>query len=54
VLRDGVAELVEVEVGLTAEGYAEVSAVDGTLAEGDQVVVGDGDGGSAEPDGEET
>ncbi|MBB5786831.1 peptidoglycan-binding protein [Jiangella mangrovi] len=42
VMREGVAELVEVEVGLTAEGYAEVSAVDGTLAEGDLVVVGDG------------
>lgn len=43
VMRDGVAELVEVEVGLTAQGYAEVTAVDGTLAEGDLVVVGDGD-----------
>lgn len=42
VMRDGVAELVEVTVGLTAEGYAEVSAVEGTLAEGDLVVVGDG------------
>ncbi|TDD65332.1 peptidoglycan-binding protein [Jiangella aurantiaca] len=42
VMRDGVAELVEVEVGLTAQGYAEVTAVDGTLAEGDLVVVGDG------------
>ncbi|TDC53788.1 peptidoglycan-binding protein [Jiangella ureilytica] len=42
VMRDGVAELVEVAVGLTAEGYAEVSAVEGTLAEGDLVVVGDG------------
>ncbi|WP_092624132.1 hypothetical protein [Jiangella sp. DSM 45060] len=50
VMRDGVAELVEVEVGLTAQGYAEVTAVDGTLAAGDLVVVGDsgddsGDGG---------
>lgn len=42
VMRGGPAELVEVEVGLTAEGYAEVSAVEGTLAEGDLVVVGDG------------
>ncbi|SEF15868.1 hypothetical protein [Jiangella alba] len=41
VMRDGVAELVEVEVGLTAQGYAEVTAVDGTLAAGDLVVVGD-------------
>lgn len=50
VMRDGVPELVEVEVGLTAQGYAEVTAVDGTLAAGDLVVVGDsgddtGDGG---------
>ena len=41
VMRDGVTHLVEVEVGLTAEGYAEVSAVDDTLAAGDLVVVGD-------------
>lgn len=33
--------LVEVEVGLTADGYAEVSAVDGDLAEGDLVAVGE-------------
>lgn len=49
VMRDGVAELVEVEVGLTAQGYAEVSVVDETLAEGDLVVVGDG---GDEDDGE--
>lgn len=42
VMRDGAPELVEVEVGLTAEGYAEVAAVDGTLEAGDLVVVGDG------------
>ena len=42
VMRDGVTDLVEVEVGLAAEGYAEVIAVDGTLDEGDLVVVGDG------------
>lgn len=34
-------ELVEVEVGLVAQGYAEVTAVTGTLAEGDLVVVGE-------------
>ncbi|PSK92401.1 hypothetical protein CLV30_13217 [Haloactinopolyspora alba] len=44
VRRDGTTELVEVEVGLTANGYAEVSAPKGELAEGDLVVVGeDGD-----------
>ncbi len=32
-------ELVEVEVGLTAGGYAEIEPVDGTLDEGDLVVV---------------
>ncbi|WP_116947590.1 efflux RND transporter periplasmic adaptor subunit [Jiangella endophytica] len=42
VMRDGAPELVEVEVGLTAEGYAEVTAVDDTLEAGDLVVVGDG------------
>src|SRR5690606_2047547 len=43
VQRDGAeaTELVEVEVGLVAAGYAEVTAVDGTLAEGDLVVVGE-------------
>lgn len=36
-----VSELMEVEVGLTAEGYAEIIPVeDGALAEGDLVVVG--------------
>ncbi len=50
VLRAGVAELVEVEVGLTAQGYAEVSAVDGELAEGDLVVVGES--ADADPDAE--
>lgn len=44
------AELVEVEVGLTAQGYAEVSAVDGELAEGDLVVVGES--ADADPDAE--
>jgi len=34
-------ELVAVEVGLVAQGYAEVTAVDGELAEGDLVVVGE-------------
>jgi hypothetical protein len=32
-------ELVEVEVGLTAGGYAEITPVDGSLDEGDLVVV---------------
>ncbi|SDU38696.1 efflux RND transporter periplasmic adaptor subunit [Jiangella alkaliphila] len=53
VMRDGVAELVEVEVGLTAQGFAEVTAVDGTLAEGDLVVVGDGGDGTDDEGGEE-
>ncbi|AYY11415.1 peptidoglycan-binding protein [Actinobacteria bacterium YIM 96077] len=33
-------ELVEVEVGLTTDGYAEVTPVDGELAENDLVIVG--------------
>jgi hypothetical protein len=37
-----VTELVIVKVGLTADGYAEVTPVDGELAEGDLVVVGGG------------
>lgn len=43
VSRDGVTDLVEVEVGLAAEGYAEVEPVDGGLAAGDLVVVGEAD-----------
>jgi peptidoglycan hydrolase-like protein with peptidoglycan-binding domain len=39
--EDGQTELVEVTIGLVAQGYAEVSAVDGVLAEGDLVVVGE-------------
>lgn len=41
--REGAAatELVVVEVGLVAEGYAEVTPVDGDLADGDLVVVGE-------------
>ena len=45
VQREGRTDLVEVEVGLSAEGYAEVTPVSGTLAEGDLVVVGRSDGG---------
>ena len=41
VQRNGQIVLVEVEVGLTADGYAEVEPVDGELAEGDLVVVGE-------------
>ena len=41
VARNGTTELVEVEVGLVAQGYAEVSAVNGSLAAGDLVVVGE-------------
>lgn len=37
---DGTSTLVTVETGLAAEGFVEVSAVDGTLEEGDRVVVG--------------
>lgn len=41
VLRNGKVELVAVKVGLTADGYAQVTpAGDGKLTEGDQVVVG--------------
>ncbi|MFI5710220.1 peptidoglycan-binding protein [Kribbella sp. NPDC051620] len=41
VLRDGKVELVPVKVGLSADGFAQVSATgDAKLAEGDQVVVG--------------
>lgn len=42
VARGGKTRLVEVEVGLTADGYAEVSPVAGKLSEGDLVVVGEG------------
>lgn len=38
---DGTTERIEVEVGLTAEGYAEVTPVDGDMAAGDLVVVGE-------------
>lgn len=48
VQRDGDHELVEVEVGLVADGYAEVRAADGALADGDLVVVGQS--GADEPD----
>lgn len=55
VQRDGVTELVEVEVGLTAEGYAEVRPVEGaTLAEGDLVVVGEADSGNEDGEGNAT
>lgn len=47
VWRDGTAELVEVEVGLVTQGYAEVEAVDGAFSAGDEVVVGQA---AAEPD----
>ena len=41
VLRDGRVELIPVTVGLSADGYAQVTASgDATLTEGDQVVVG--------------
>ena len=33
-------ELIEVKTGLAAGGYVEITAVDGTIAEGDLVVVG--------------
>lgn len=39
---DGAVEFVKVTVGLSAEGYAEVTALDGaSLAQGDRVVVGE-------------
>lgn len=53
VMRDGAPELVEVEVGLTAQGYAEVTAVEGTLEAGDLVVVGDSDTGSGDEGSDE-
>lgn len=37
---DGTTRFVTVDVGLTTEGTAEVSPIDGELSEGDQVVVG--------------
>lgn len=40
VQRDGSTELVEVELGLSADGYVEVTPVEGELAAGDSVVVG--------------
>ncbi|WP_216852764.1 peptidoglycan-binding protein [Phytoactinopolyspora halotolerans] len=47
-------ELVEVEVGLTAEGYAEITPVeDGAVAEGDLVVVGSEGASAAADDTEE-
>jgi peptidoglycan hydrolase-like protein with peptidoglycan-binding domain len=45
---DGRTELVEVEVGLTAQGYVEVRPVSGALAGGDRVVVGIDDRGTAD------
>jgi peptidoglycan hydrolase-like protein with peptidoglycan-binding domain len=39
-VRNDTITIVQVEVGLTADGYAEVTAVGGTLSENDQVVVG--------------
>ena len=36
---DGASTLVTVETGLAAQGFVEVSAVDGRLQEGDRVVV---------------
>lgn len=38
---DGSTSTVRVEVGLSAEGYVEVRVVDGELADGDRVVVGE-------------
>lgn len=40
VRADGRVELVEVQVGLSADGFAEIRPVNGSLAAGDQVVVG--------------
>ena len=39
---DGVVEALEVTVGLRADGFVEVTPVDGALTEGDRVVVGAG------------
>ena len=41
VASDGSSETVEVEMGLSAEGYVEVSADRDDLAAGDRVVVGE-------------
>ena len=38
--RAGKLQYVTVEPGLTADGYVEVTAVDGELALGDEVVIG--------------
>ena len=48
VQRNGEMVLIEVEVGLTADGYAEVEPVDGELSGGDLVVVGERSGESDE------
>ncbi len=49
---DGTVEFVSVTAGLTAQGYVQITAVDGDLAAGDQVVVGlDG---ATEVEGDET
>ena len=45
---DGESTLVQVETGLAADGFVEVKATDGTLAEGDRVVVGVTGGGAEE------
>lgn len=50
---DGESTLVTVETGLAADGFVEVTAVDGTLAEGDRVVVGVSGGGGADEDAED-
>jgi peptidoglycan hydrolase-like protein with peptidoglycan-binding domain len=44
---DGVSELVDVEAGLSADGYIEVAAPDGSLRAGDLVVIGLEAGGAA-------
>ena len=42
--RAGVTEVVEVTVGLAAQGYAEITPVDGSIEPGDRVVVGNDTG----------
>jgi hypothetical protein len=50
---DGTVEFVEVRVGLSADGYAEVEPVDGDLTAGDQVVVGRDSGSGPDEEADE-
>jgi multidrug efflux pump subunit AcrA (membrane-fusion protein) len=53
VLDGDTGTLVEVTTGLAADGFVEVSAVDGDLGAGDRVVVGQDGGGAGAAEGDE-